>query len=181
MAFPISLKYLVCLLRVGVSCSVPRTSLLEFWFLSVGARGGGTLSRDQSPQNSQFSAPTGDRSGRRPSRKPVPKADAAQGRHGAQSGRKERTLGSPRLGSPRRKQAESRRRDLELRGRERSFADRARDSRKKRDGRASLKEQSASPKKGKRHRRKEEAWERQKKPRCVGLGPRAAQTSPGRS
>ncbi|XP_058535465.1 transmembrane channel-like protein 2 [Ochotona princeps] len=127
------------------------------------ARGGGRgQARSSSPS-------TGDRSGKRPSRKPVPKANTAPGRHGAQWGRKERTPGSPRLGSPRRKLAESGRRGQELRGRERSFANRTRDSRRKRDQRASLKEQSASSKKGKRRRRKEEPWERQKKPRSLSL------------
>nr|XP_002710920.1 transmembrane channel-like protein 2 isoform X1 [Oryctolagus cuniculus] len=125
------------------------------------ARGGRGRVRSSCPH-------TGDRSGQRPSRKLDPKTKAAPGRCRAWPGRTERTAGSSRPGSPQRKQLERKRGHELLRAPERSSAGRTRDSRRKRDGRASLKEQSSSAEK-KGLPRKEEAWEQLRKPRSVSL------------
>ncbi|XP_070444086.1 transmembrane channel-like protein 2 [Equus przewalskii] len=121
---------------------------------------------------------TGDRSGRRPSRKQAPKAQGAPGKRGAPPGRKERAGGSPRPGSPRSKQAERRRPREELRKPERSTAERTSKGRRKRDGRTSFKEQRAPPKKEKETPRKEEMWKPLKKHRSSSL---ASSTSVGES
>jgi len=84
----------------------------------------------------------------------------------AQPGQKKRTGGSPGSGSPRRKQAERRGRRELLGDRERGSAEKTCGGRRK-DGRASLREQRAPSKKEKEVRRKEEMWKQLKKHRCV--------------
>nr|XP_019589287.1 PREDICTED: transmembrane channel-like protein 2 [Rhinolophus sinicus] len=108
---------------------------------------------------------TGDRSERRPSRKQAPKAEGAAGRRGALPGQKEQPRGSPRAGSPRRKQVESRRHREELGEQERSTVERTREGRRKRNGRTSLKEQRTPPKKEKEVLKKEETQKQRKKHR----------------
>lgn len=121
----------------------------------------------QGGQNCPFPVPAGDRSGRRPSRKQAPRAEGAAGRRRAQPSQKEPARGSPRPGSSQRKQAERRRQREELGEQGRSSAERTFEGRRKRDGRASLKEQRAPPKKEKEVPRKEEMWKRPKKHRYV--------------
>ena len=111
-----------------------------------------------------FPAPAGDRLGRRSSSKRALKAEGTPGRRGAQRSQKERAGGSPSPGSPRRKQTGRRRHREELGEQERGKA--ACEGRRKRDERASFKEQTAAPKKEKEIPRKEKS-KRQKKPRCV--------------
>uniref|UniRef100_G1LXX5 Transmembrane channel-like protein n=1 Tax=Ailuropoda melanoleuca TaxID=9646 RepID=G1LXX5_AILME len=117
---------------------------------------------------------TGDTSGRRPSQKQAPRAEGAAGRRGAQPGRKEPASGSPRPGSSQRKQAERRRQREELGEQGQSSAERTFEGRRKRDGRASLKEQRAPPKKEKEVPRKEEMWKRPKKHRSPSLASSAS-------
>lgn len=88
------------------------------------------------------------------------------GRCGGPAGQKERAKGSPRPDSPQRKQVEHRRHREKLGEQKRSTAQRTREGRKKRDGRASLKEQRASSKKEKEVPKKD-MWKQQKKHRCV--------------
>ena len=90
------------------------------------------------------------------------------GRRGAQPSQKERAEGSPRPGSPRRKQAEHQRLREDLGKPGRSSTKRTCEGRRKRDGRASLKEQRqrAPPKKEKEALRKE-TRKRPKKHRYV--------------
>uniref|UniRef100_A0A8C8ZVX0 Transmembrane channel-like protein n=1 Tax=Prolemur simus TaxID=1328070 RepID=A0A8C8ZVX0_PROSS len=107
---------------------------------------------------------TGDRLGRRPSSKRPP-----PGRRGSPPGQQERARGSPRPGSPRRKQTERRSRRGELRGQEPRATERTYEGKQKRDGRASLREQRAPPKKEKEVLKKEEPWTRPKKPRSSSL------------
>ncbi|EPQ13012.1 Transmembrane channel-like protein 2 [Myotis brandtii] len=114
----------------------------------------------------------GDRSGRRPSRKPAPKAEGVTGRCGGPAGQ-ERAKGSPRPDSPQRKQVEHRRHREELGKQKRSTAQRTREGRKKRDGRASLKEQRASSKKEKEVPKKE-MWKQLKKHRSPSLASSAS-------
>nr|XP_025732075.1 transmembrane channel-like protein 2 [Callorhinus ursinus] len=116
----------------------------------------------------------GDRSGRRPSRKQAARAEGAAGRRGAQPGQKEQAGGSPRPGSPRRKQAECRRHLEPLGERGRSSAERTSKGRRKRDGRASLKKQRAPPKTEKEVSRQEEMWKRPKKHRPPSLASSAS-------
>uniref|UniRef100_A0A8P0SC23 Transmembrane channel-like protein n=1 Tax=Canis lupus familiaris TaxID=9615 RepID=A0A8P0SC23_CANLF len=122
---------------------------------------------------------TGDRSRRRPSRKQPPRAERVAGRRGAQPSQKERAEGSPRPGSPRRKQAEHQRLREDLGKPGRSSTKRTCEGRRKRDGRASLKEQRqrAPPKKEKEALRKE-TRKRPKKHRSPSL---ASSTSGGES
>uniref|UniRef100_A0A452QNC1 Transmembrane channel-like protein n=1 Tax=Ursus americanus TaxID=9643 RepID=A0A452QNC1_URSAM len=115
-----------------------------------------------------------DRSGRRPSRKQAPRAEGAAGRRRAQPCQKEPARGSPRPGSSQRKQAERRRQREELGEQGRSSAERTFEGRRKRDGRASLKEQRAPPKKEKEVPRKEEMWKRPKKHRSPSLASSAS-------
>ncbi|KAL4680510.1 hypothetical protein H8959_022451 [Pygathrix nigripes] len=98
---------------------------------------------------------TGDRLGRRSSSKRALKAEGTPGRRGAQRSQKERAGGSPSPGSPRRKQTGRRRHGEELGEQERSKAERTCQGRRKRDERASFKEQTAAPKKEKEIPRKE--------------------------
>ncbi|KAF0879347.1 TMC2 protein, partial [Crocuta crocuta] len=116
---------------------------------------------------------TGDRSGRRPSKKRALRAEGAAGRRGAQPGQKERVRGSPGPGSPRRKQAERRRHREELGERGRSSAERTCSERRK-DRRTSFKEQRAPSKKEKEVPRKEETWKRLKKHRSPSLASSAS-------
>lgn len=123
-----------------------------------------------------FPAPAGDRPGRRPSRKQTPKAEGVAGRRGGLPDQKDRARGSPRPESPRRRQAEHRRHREELREMKRSTTQRTLEGKKKRDGKASLKEQRApskkgkeASKKGKEASKKEEMWKQLKKHRCVVL------------
>nr|XP_020029449.1 transmembrane channel-like protein 2 [Castor canadensis] len=110
----------------------------------------------------------GDKSEKRPSKKRSPKAEGPQGRRGVQPGQKEWAGGSPRSGSPRRKQTEQRASPREgLRGQQQSPVDRTREGRRKRDERASFKEQRASPRKEKGILRKEN--KQLKKPRSSSL------------
>ena len=95
------------------------------------------------------------------------RAEEAPGRRRAQPGQKERAGGSPGSGSPRRKQAERRGRRELLGDRERGSAEKICRGRRKKDGRASLREQRAPSKKEKEVRRKEEVWKQLKKHRCV--------------
>ncbi|KAF6284996.1 transmembrane channel like 2 [Rhinolophus ferrumequinum] len=128
--------------------------------------------------SSRSSSPgTDDRSERRPSRKQAPKAEGAAGRRGALPGQKEQARGSPRAGSPRRKQVESRRHREELGVQERSTVERTREGRRKRNGRTSLKEQRTPPKKEKEVSKKETQKQR-KKHRLPSL---ASSTSGGES
>ncbi|XP_032950843.1 transmembrane channel-like protein 2 isoform X2 [Rhinolophus ferrumequinum] len=120
---------------------------------------------------------TDDRSERRLSRKQAPKAEGAAGRRGALPGQKEQARGSPRAGSPRRKQVESRRHREELGVQERSTVERTREGRRKRNGRTSLKEQRTPPKKEKEVSKKETQKQR-KKHRLPSL---ASSTSGGES
>lgn len=85
----------------------------------------------------------------------------------AQPGQKERARDSPGSGSPRRKQAERRGRRELLGDRERGSAEKTCRGRRKKDGRASFREQRAPSKKEKEVRRKEEMWKQLKKHRCV--------------
>ncbi|CAK6447498.1 unnamed protein product [Pipistrellus nathusii] len=112
--------------------------------------GGGVRGRPRSG-----SPGAGNRSGRRPSRKPAPKAEGVAGRCGGPAGQKEWAKGSPRPDSPQRKQVEHRRHREELGEQKRSTAQRTREGKKKRDGRASLKERRASSKKEKEVQKKE--------------------------
>nr|XP_036873222.1 transmembrane channel-like protein 2 [Manis javanica] len=112
-----------------------------------------------------------DRAKRTPSRKQVPKAERSPGSRGAQPGRKEQARGSPRPGSPWRKQAERGRRQEE---RKQSQAERICEGRRRRDGRASLKEQRAPPKKEKEVPKKEEMWKPLKKHRSPSLASSAS-------
>ncbi|XP_034862417.1 transmembrane channel-like protein 2 [Mirounga leonina] len=116
----------------------------------------------------------GDRSGRRPARKQAARVEGVAGRRGAQPGQKEPAGGSPRPGSPRRKQAERRRHLEELGEQGRSSAERTFEGRRKRDGRASLKKQRAPPKKEKEVSRKEEMWKQPKKHRPPSLASSAS-------
>ncbi|KAI6055852.1 TMC2 [Marmota monax] len=111
---------------------------------------------------------TGDTSGRS-ARKQAPKAEGPPGRRGAQPGLKEPARGSPRTGSPRRKATERPGRRGELQGQERSATERTSEGGKKRDRRASFKEQRAPPQKEKDAPRKEETRKRPKKPRSSSL------------
>ncbi|XP_069351869.1 transmembrane channel-like protein 2 [Eulemur rufifrons] len=117
----------------------------------------------------------GDRLGRRPSSKRLP-----PGRRGSPPGQQEQARGSPRPGSPQRKQRERRsqteRRSHrgELRGQERRATERTCEGKRKRDGRASLKERRASPKKEKEVLKKEEPRTRPKKPRSSSLASSAS-------
>uniref|UniRef100_A0A8C6G0W6 Transmembrane channel-like protein n=1 Tax=Moschus moschiferus TaxID=68415 RepID=A0A8C6G0W6_MOSMO len=121
---------------------------------------------------------TGDRSRRSPSMRRTHGAEKAPGRRRAQPGQKERAGGSPGSGSPRRKQAERRGR-LELLGaRERRSAEKTCRGRRKKDGRASLREQRAPSKKEKEVRGKEETWKQLKKHRSSSV---ASSTSSGES
>ncbi|XP_006096439.1 transmembrane channel-like protein 2 [Myotis lucifugus] len=129
--------------------------------------GGGARGRPRSG-----SPGTGDRSGRRPSRKLAPKAEGVTGRCGGPAGQ-ERAKGSPRPDSPQRKQVEHRRHREELGKQKRSTAQRTREGRKKKDGRASLKEQRASPKKEKEVPKKE-MWKQLKKHRSPSLASSAS-------
>lgn len=88
------------------------------------------------------------------------------GRCGGPAGQKEWAKGSPRPDSPQRKQVEHRRHREELGEQKRSTAQRTREGKKKRDGRASLKERRASSKKEKEVQKKE-MGKQQKKHRCV--------------
>ncbi|MBZ3871926.1 Transmembrane channel-like protein 2, partial [Sciurus carolinensis] len=108
-------------------------------------------------------------SGRRSARKPAPKAEGPPGRRGAQPGQKEPPRGEPRPGSPRRKPTERTGRRGEVRGQERSAAERTSERRRKGDDRASFKEQRAPPKKEKEALREEETWKRPRKPRSSSL------------
>uniref|UniRef100_A0A2K6NG79 Transmembrane channel-like protein n=1 Tax=Rhinopithecus roxellana TaxID=61622 RepID=A0A2K6NG79_RHIRO len=116
---------------------------------------------------------TGDRLGRRSSSKRALKAEGTPGRRGAQRSQKERAGGSPNPGSPRRKQTGRRRHGEELGEQERSKAERTCRGRRKRDERASFKEQTAAPKKEKEIPRKEKL-KRQKKPRSSSLASSAS-------
>ncbi|XP_009434980.2 transmembrane channel-like protein 2 [Pan troglodytes] len=118
-----------------------------------------------------FPAPAGDRLGRRSSSKRALKAEGTPGRRGAQRSQKERAGGSPSPGSPRRKQTGRRRHREELGEQERGKA--ACEGRRKRDERASFKEQTAAPKKEKEIPRKEKS-KRQKKPRSSSLASSAS-------
>lgn len=82
-------------------------------------------------------------------------------------GQKEQASGSPRVGSPRKKQAEHRRHREELGEWKRSTSERTHEGRRKRDGRTSFKEQKAPLKKEKEVQRKEEIQKQRKKHRCV--------------
>ncbi|XP_053429714.1 transmembrane channel-like protein 2 [Nycticebus coucang] len=110
---------------------------------------------------------------RRPSSKWAPGAEGPPGRRGSPPRQKERTRGSPRPGSPRRKQTVRRSRGGEPRGQERSTTERTHEGRQK-DGQASLKEQSAPPKKEKEVLKKEESWTRLKKPRSSSVASSAS-------
>ncbi|XP_053527222.1 transmembrane channel-like protein 2 [Artibeus jamaicensis] len=123
------------------------------------AAGGGARGRSRSG-----SPGTGDRFGRRPSRKQAPKAEGAAGKRGVPPGQKDRARGSPRPESPRRKQAEHRRHREELREQKRSTTQRIREGRRRRDGKVPLKEQRAPSKKGKEASNKE-TWKQLKKHR----------------
>ncbi|KAM8774830.1 transmembrane channel-like protein 2 [Rhynchonycteris naso] len=112
----------------------------------------------------------GDKSVRRSSRKQAPKAQGAVGRRGGPHGQRERARGSPRPDSPRRKQTEHRSPRETLGRPERSATQRTLEGRRRKDGRASLKEQRA-PSKGKR---KEETWKQLKKHRSTSLASSAS-------
>ncbi|XP_007932878.2 transmembrane channel-like protein 2 [Orycteropus afer afer] len=120
----------------------------------------------------------GDRSDRKPSKKRAPKAVSTSGNHGAQRNWKEQargsSRGSPRPGSPRRKQTGQRRRQEELREKNQSPAERTCEGRRKRDGKASFKEQRVPPQKEKELPEKEEIWKRLKKHRSSSLASSAS-------
>ncbi|KAI4538244.1 hypothetical protein MG293_011647 [Ovis ammon polii] len=106
------------------------------------------------------------------------RAEEAPGRRRAQPGQKERAGGSPGSGSPRRKQAERRGRRELLGDRERGSAEKICRGRRKKDGRASLREQRAPSKREKEVRRKEEVWKQLKKHRSSSM---TSSTSSGES
>ncbi|KAG8513396.1 Transmembrane channel-like protein 2, partial [Galemys pyrenaicus] len=107
-----------------------------------------------------------DRSGRTPSKKRAPKAHDTRDRHRAQRDQTEQARSGPRPGSPRRKQTEHSKRRQEEPGKQ----GRSRlEGRRKRDGRASFKDQRAPPKKEKEVSRKEEMWKQLKKHRSSSL------------
>ncbi|XP_075384082.1 transmembrane channel-like protein 2 [Tenrec ecaudatus] len=111
----------------------------------------------------------GDRPERRPSTKQAPKAEGTSVRRGAQSGRKEQPVGSSRPRSPKRKHAEHKRRPED-----RGPAERTCKERRKRDGKASFREQKATPKKEKEVLKKEEMWKQLKKPSSSSLASSAS-------
>ncbi|KAI4562840.1 hypothetical protein MJT46_019850 [Ovis ammon polii x Ovis aries] len=106
------------------------------------------------------------------------RAEEAPGRRRAQPGQKERAGGSPGSGSPPRKQAERRGRRELLGDREQGSAEKICRGRRKKDGRASLREQRAPSKREKEVRRKEEVWKQLKKHRSSSM---ASSTSSGES
>nr|XP_010590122.1 transmembrane channel-like protein 2 [Loxodonta africana] len=116
----------------------------------------------------------GDRSRRKSSKKRAPKAERTLGRCRAQPGQKKQAGGSPRPGSPRRKQSEHRRRQEELGEHNRSPAERNREGRRKKDGKASFKEQRAPPGKEKETPKKEEMWKHLKKHRSTSVASSAS-------
>ncbi|XP_066242716.1 transmembrane channel-like protein 2 [Saccopteryx leptura] len=119
----------------------------------------------------------GDKSVRRPSRKQTPKAQGAAGRPGGPPSQRERARGSPRPDSPRRKQTEHRSPPEAPGRRERSSTQRTLEGRRRKDGRASLKEQRAPSKKGTAGR-KEETWKQLKKHRSSSLASSASGGEP---
>ncbi|XP_055977547.1 transmembrane channel-like protein 2 [Sorex fumeus] len=104
---------------------------------------------------------SGDRSRRESSRKRTSKAQDASGRREAQRGLKEKAGDSPRPGSPRRKSTGH--------GQQKA-AERTPQGRRKRDGRASIREQRASSKKEREvPRHQEEMWKPSRKHRSSSL------------